>query len=122
MEGLSQMIRDLVQSGINELGDLNKTITYTQVTPGVYNPTTGKTADVLNTFSFVAPVVRPDEDERNEFPAVKKLEVILAPYNSLQGITPKHLDYLTIAGQRCEIIRIKSVPSEAISKIFVDTP
>lgn len=119
---LSQFIRDQVSFGISQMGDLLKTVTFTQVTPGVYNPTTGQTADVLSSFDFSAPVVRPDEDERNEFPAVKRLQVILAPYNSLKGITPGHLDYFTVAGQRWEILRLRGVPSEAITKIYVDTP
>lgn len=122
MDNLSQLLRDSVQFGISELGDLNKTITFTKVTPGVYNPATGKTADVTASFDFVAPVVRPDEDERNQFPGVKRLQVILAPYNSLQGVVPGHLDYLTVAGVRWEILRIRGVPSDAVSKIYVDTP
>lgn len=118
----SRFIRDNVARAITALGDLNTALILTSVVPGVYDPVTGLTADVTSVIPFSAPVVRPDQADQADFPGVKNVEVILAPYNSMQGHVPDTTDFITAAGVRWEILRVRRIPSDAIYKIWVVQP
>lgn len=123
--GLTNTLRFFTQFGISKLGDLNSSLTFFHVTPGVYNATTGLTADVVVQIAMVCPVVRADEKvAAADFPGIDDVKVILAPYGALQGIEPiPKVDYfIDSKGERFEILRVRTPQSAAITKIYVSTP
>lgn len=123
--GLTQILRTQVQFGINKLGDLNQSLTFFHVTPGVYDPATGLTADVVVQIAVTAPVVRMDEKvAAAQFPGLEDIQVVLAPYAALKGIVPiPKVDYfVNAAGQHFEILRVRTPQSSAITKIYVSNP
>lgn len=123
--GLTDTLRFFTQFGINKLGDLNASLTLYHVIPGVYNATTGLTADVVVPITMVCPVVRADEKvAAADFPGIDDVKVILVPYGALQGVTPiPKVDYFIEAdGSRYEILRVRTPQSAAITKIYVSTP
>lgn len=115
-------LRQLVSKTFAVIGDLKYTVTYVHVTPGAYDPATGLTADVLTPFTFDAPIVRADEKEAAQFPAVNNVQVILVDYKNIQSITPHPSDYITVAGVRWEVLRLRTAPQRAVTRIYVNTP
>lgn len=120
--GYTAVLRNQVGKAMALLGDLRSTVVLTKIAPGNYDPATGLTADVTTVVSFLAPMVRIDEQEQSMFPANKDVRVILAPWTALAGYVVHITDTLTVDGVHLEIHRIRQVPSGAIMKIYVGNP
>jgi hypothetical protein len=115
-------IRNIVTQTFAKLGDLKQTITYVHVTPGLYDPSTGTQADTTQSFTFAAPIVRADEKEVRDFPGVNNVQVILVDYRSMPTIVPHPSDYITVAGVRWEVLRLRPSVARAVTRIYVETP
>jgi hypothetical protein len=115
-------IRNVVSQTFAKLGDLRQTVTYVHVAPGVYNPDTGATVDTLTSFTFLAPIVRADEKEMASFPGINNVQVVLVDYKSFPTITPTPSDYLTVAGVRWEVLRLRPSVVRAVTRIYCETP
>lgn len=125
MASLANIFRTGASTVVKVFGDANTLVTYSHVVPGNYDPDTGNTADVVTTSDpFLTPVLRADDKEQASFPGAKNVQVVIVPYAQLQakGISPSMSDYFTVAGVRWEVLRIRAVPTQAITKFYVETP
>jgi hypothetical protein len=113
-------IRQLVQKAINtDIGDLKSSVTYVQVTPGNYNPTTDTVSTTETTHSAVqCALVKLSEQDLDWFPANARGQKCLIPYLNLT-ITPKEDDYLTIDGERWDVYKIKPLPGTPVHVLFL---
>lgn len=121
--GYTALIRNTVSKAVNLLGDINSSIIITRVTAGNYDPATGTTSDVTTTFGpFLAPIVRIDKDDVDQFPGKKDVRIVLIPFNAIGGVAPGMNDHLAADGKVLEIVRIRDVPTRAVFKVYVSTP
>jgi hypothetical protein len=113
-------IRTLVQKAVNtDIGDLKSSVTYTQVTVGAYDPTTDTNTLTTTVHSNVAcALVKVSEQDLDWYPANSRAQKALIPYLNLP-ITPKEDDYLTIDGERWDIVKIKPLPGTPVHVLFL---
>jgi hypothetical protein len=123
MADYQALLRTQVGRAISILGTINSVITFSRIAPGNYDPVTGLTADVPTTIGpFKAPIVRIDHNDIDLFPGKKDVQVALIPYMVLGGYEPKMTDNMVADGRTLEIVRIRSVPTRAIYKVYVEFP
>lgn len=117
------LLRTQVGKAIGMLGTINSSIVFSRITPGVYDPATGTTADITTTIGpFLAPIVRIDRNDVDQFPGKKDVKVALIPFTALGGYEPEMTDNMVADGRTLEIVRIRDVPTRALYKVYVSTP
>lgn len=109
-----------VKTALAAVGDVRKTIVFTEVSVGAYDPE----ADALTTTevdtTISVPWVRPAKAEMEFYPAVNRdVAKIIIEAASLSG-EPSLEDYVTDeTGARWEIVRTTRDPSDSVYVLFL---
>lgn len=121
--GLKTAVNNAVKAGFNALGassadGLQTSITYTQVTPGSYNTTTGKTTNTETdyTIDIIFYKVRDREVDGIKI-KINDIRVIF-PQDRL-SFPPSANDYITLNSRKMEIIQVQFDPSNSVYILFV---
>lgn len=112
--GLQQTFKNAAKTVFAAAGDVKRTITYTKVLPGVYNPSTGTTSPTETSESFLGIVAGYSAHDADGSKILTTDSRLLFEYGLLTiRSTPSKDDYLTVDGDRYEIIDFKTDPALA---------
>lgn len=121
--GLKTAIANAVASGFNALGassadGLQVSMTYTKVTKGSYDPSTGKTDDTTSdtTLDVIYYKVR---DKEVDGAKVKINDIRVVFPQSRLGFEPSQSDYVNLLGNKMEIVLYSQDPARATYTLFV---
>lgn len=116
---LAAKIKTLVEQAIAKTDDLATSVTYVEVTPGVYNAATDTTTNTETSHASVpAVLVRLTDEEIGWFPADAIMQKALIAYNDLELI-PEPQDYLVISSVNWQVYKAKQVPGNALHILFI---
>lgn len=117
-------VRGLALKAIQSMGGILEPIVYSKLTVGPYDTATGVQSNTTVDLPMTVPVLTLDEDERKDFPAPDKVRRVIIPYAYLQakGYEPAPGDYMTLGGLQYELKRFKVVPTQAITKFWIESP
>lgn len=121
--GLKTTIANAVASGFNALGSssedgLQSSMVYTTVTTGAYDPATGKTTNTTatSTFDVIYYKVR---DKEVDGIKVKINDIRVIFPQSRMSSEPSQNDYVTLLGNKMEIIQYSQDPAGATWTLFL---
>lgn len=101
-----------------------KTVSYVHVAPGAYDPTSGAGVDVATPHTLQVFEGVLNETEMGWFPAPDKVTKLISSYGTwaAAGITPGRNDYVIIDGAHWEVKRVRTLPTEAATILYVESP
>lgn len=117
-------LRSAVTKAFEAIGNdgLLTFVTYVQVTPGAYNPTTDAMTTTTITHTNVrAALVKVRDDERDWAPNDARVQKALIPYADLP-IIPQNQDHILINSVKWDIKRINSLPGTPVHILFIQEP
>lgn len=117
------LLKKMVKKALDVVGTdpsgLQVLVTYTQLTPGVYNPATDVMGGLTTVYNSVpAMLVTTKDEERDWIAADVNAQKALIAYENLP-IVPEQQDYLTIDGDRWEIKKIKPLPGKPVHILYI---
>ena len=121
--GLKSAVANAVASGFNALGassadGLQTEMTYTQVTTGSYDPTTGKTSNTTSN-STIDVVYYKVKDKEVDGVKIKINDIRVIFPQSRLSVTPSQNDYVTLLGKKMEIVQHSQDPAGATYTLFL---
>lgn len=119
--GLTSTFRNAAKKAFKAAGDVVRSVTYTEVALGVYDPAAGTRSVTATNYTVDALLVGLTDREQAWFPADANVQKAIVPYYSL-SIEPSSQDYFTIDGARWEIVKILTPPTKAIRVFYIQEP
>jgi hypothetical protein len=117
------LLKKMVKKALDIVGTdpsgLQILVTYTQLTPGLYDPATDTMGGITTAYTSVpAMLVATKDEERDWINADVNSQKALIAYENLP-IVPEQQDYLTIDGDRWEIKKMKMLPGTPVHILYI---
>ncbi len=118
MSGFRSMVQSLVQQGIQILGDLAETVTFTKTTAGLYDPVTGNTTKTSVTYTFPAVFGRFGQNEIDGKDVIATDAKLTVAFLDLP-VEPQAQDSLIVKGRPWKVIRTVGSPGDSVWTIHI---
>lgn len=118
MSGFKSMVQQLIQQGIQIVGDLAETVVYTKVASGLYDPVSGNTTNTSATYTFNAVFGRFGQNEidgKNVIATDARLTVAFLDL----PVEPQAQDSLVVKGRPWKVIRAVGSPGDSVWTIHI---
>tara|TARA_R100000734_G_C3281281_1_gene74836 strand:+ start:263 stop:625 length:363 start_codon:yes stop_codon:yes gene_type:complete len=116
--GLRSAIQSATNSAFNALGDIPTSVTYTQVSAGGYNATTGATTETTLELTLTALITKYEQENINAGLAQTTDRQMLIPGKDL-SITPKPQDRVNFDSRDYEVYKVERDPVTALYKLHI---
>lgn len=121
--GLKSVVQSAVKAGFTAMGSsandgLNTSAVYTKVETGAYDTTTGTIAKTLTAYNIDV-IFYKVRDREVDGIKVKINDVRIIFPQSLLTFSPSSNDYITINGDKMDIVQIQQDPASAVHILFV---
>lgn len=121
--GLKTAIANAVASGFSALGSssadgLQASMTYTTVTTGAYNPALGKTTNTTTTSTFDV-IYYKVRDKEVDGIKIKINDIRVIFPQTRMANEPSQNDYVTLLGNKMEIVQYSQDPAGATWTLFL---
>lgn len=116
--GLKAVVARAALAAFTAAGDLVTSSTYTQVTPGAYDPATDAQADVVVTFTIEMGVLAREKTRETDNKVLSQRTQFIVPA-LLMEVVPQVTDRILIKGELYEVNDIKYTPGDPIYTFFI---
>jgi hypothetical protein len=121
--GLKSVVQNAVKAGFSAMGSsandgLNTSAVYTKVETGAYDTTTGTIAKTLTAYDIDV-IFYKVRDREIDGIKVKINDIRIIFPQSLLTFSPTANDYITINGNKMDIVQIQQDPASAVHILFV---
>ena len=116
--GLRSAIQSATNSAFSALGDIPISVTYTQVSSGGYNATTGATTETTTETTLTALITKFEQENINAGLAQTTDRQMLIPGKDLT-ITPKPQYRVNFDSRDYEVYKVERDPVSALHKLHI---